>query len=281
MRREFGLDAIAREPRSVVTVGTFDGVHRGHQAILEYLRRRASASGGLATVVSFDPHPREVVLGEHVPLLTTLDERAALLAEHGMDRFVVLPFTRDLSMLEPEAYVRDVLVGTVGLQEIVIGYDHAFGRNRGGNRSTLEEAGGRMGFTVDVIPAQVVEDAAISSSRIRNLLAEEGDAAGAAHLLGRPYRLAGTVKRGDGRGHTIGFPTANIHPAHESKLIPRHGVYAVRARQGSRGRRHDERGHATDLRRRRPRPPRGAPLRRRPRPLRRGPVGGVRHAAAR
>jgi len=216
-----------RDDRSVVTVGTYDGVHLGHQAILRYLRARAEAVGGRPTVVSFDPHPREVVLGEHVPLLTTLDERASLLAAHGVERFVVLPFTRDLSMLSAEDYVREVLIGTVGLREIVIGYDHAFGRNRLGNRDTLERMGAEHGFTVDVIPAQAVADATVSSTRLRKLLAEEGDAAGAAVLLGRPYALSGTVVRGDQRGRTIGFPTANLQVHGDRKLVPRVGVYAV------------------------------------------------------
>jgi riboflavin kinase / FMN adenylyltransferase len=228
MQTEGPTTPIARDDRSVVTVGTYDGVHLGHQAILRYLRARAAAVRGKTTVVSFDPHPREVVLGEHVPLLTTLDERAALLAEQGVERFVVLPFTRDLSMLSAEDYVRDVLIGTVGLREIVIGYDHAFGRNRSGNRQTLEAMGAEHGFTVDVIPAQAVADATVSSTRVRMQLAEEGDVAGAAALLGRPYSLSGTVVRGDQRGRTIGYPTANLQVHGDRKLVPREGVYAVR-----------------------------------------------------
>jgi riboflavin kinase / FMN adenylyltransferase len=228
MRIEGPPTPVARDDRSVVTVGTYDGVHLGHQAILRYLRARAQAVGGVPTVISFDPHPREVVLGEHVPLLTTLEERADLLAAHGVERFVVLPFTRDLSMLSAEDYVSEVLIGTVGLREIVIGYDHAFGRNRSGNRETLERMGAVHAFTVDVIPAQAVADATVSSTRVRKLLAEEGDAAGAAALLGRPYALSGTVVRGDQRGRTIGFPTANLQVHGERKLVPRLGVYAVR-----------------------------------------------------
>jgi riboflavin kinase / FMN adenylyltransferase len=227
VRREIGYEHVRRDPHSVVTVGTFDGVHRGHQEILRYLRQRAEQVGGSATVVSFDPHPREVVQGEAVPLLSTLDERATLIAAEGVDRFVVLPFTRDLSMLEPEAYVRDVLVETVGMREIVIGYDHAFGRNRTGTRTTLEEMGPRYGFTVDVIPEQMVQEATVSSSRVRSLLLE-GNVAESRLLLGRPYAMTGSVSRGDQRGRTIGFPTANLRLP-PRKLIPRGGVYAVRA----------------------------------------------------
>ena len=228
MKTTHPSDSLRRDDRSVVTVGTFDGVHVGHQAILRYLNERAEAVGGRSTVVTFDPHPREVVRGEHVPLLTTLEERSALLAEHGVERFVVLPFTRDLSMLEPEAYVEEVLIGQVGLREIVIGYDHAFGRNRKGNRQTLERLGAEHGFSVDVIPEQIEHGITVSSTAIRRLLREEGDVREAAALLGRPYTLAGTVVRGARRGRTIGFPTANLHVEGKRKLVPKLGVYAVR-----------------------------------------------------
>lgn len=226
---ENGPDEIIRNDASVLTTGTFDGVHLGHQAILEYLAERATAVGGTATVVTFDPHPREVLGAGHVSILTTLEERAEALAEHGVERFVVLPFTRDLSMLEPDDYVTDVLLGTVGMQEIVIGYDHRFGRNRAGDRSTLEALGRKHGFSVDVIPAQIVDEIAVSSTKIRGALLNEGDVQLAAALLGRPYSLAGTVIKGDQRGRQIGFPTANLRAEHPRKLVPKPGVYAVRA----------------------------------------------------
>ncbi len=232
MKRQFGFDEITRDDCSVLTVGTFDGVHLGHQAILAYLIERAAKVDGCSVVVSFDPHPREVVLGEQVPLLTTLDERADLLEAHGIDRFVVLPFTRDLSNLEPEDYVEQILIETVGLREVVIGYDHRFGRNRKGSRETLETLGARHGFSVDVIPEQLVHEATVSSSRIRKLLADEGDVATAADLLGQPYFLTGTVIRGDGRGRTIGYPTANLRVHGDRKLVPKIGVYAVRVEHG-------------------------------------------------
>lgn len=226
MKKQFGTENIVRDGQAVLTVGTFDGVHLGHQAILRYLRERAARVGGVPTVVSFDPHPREVVTGEHVPLLTTLDERAGLLREHGIERFVVLPFTRDLSNLTPEAYVEQILIGTIGLREIVIGYDHRFGKNRAGDRSTLERLGAEHGFSVDVIPEQLVQDQTVSSSAIRRLL-QDGDVAGAAQMLGRPYALTGLVVRGDQRGRTIGYPTANLRVHGERKLVPALGVYAV------------------------------------------------------
>ncbi|HEX8298012.1 MAG TPA: bifunctional riboflavin kinase/FAD synthetase [Rubricoccaceae bacterium] len=238
MTREADL---VRDDRSVVTTGTFDGVHLGHQAIVTYLVGRAHAVGGVPTVVTFSPHPREVITGTPVPLLTTLDERADHLESLGVERFVVLPFSRALSQLSAEAYVSDVLLGQIGMREIVVGYDHRFGRGREGDRATLERIGAQRGFTVDVIPEQIygagegvagdgpAQGITISSSEIRRRLIDDGDAAGAAHLLGRPYRLSGPVVRGDQRGRTIGFPTANVQPANPSKLLPRTGVYAVRA----------------------------------------------------
>ena len=227
MTREVG-DAIQTDRQSVVTTGTFDGVHRGHRAIVRYLVDRAREVGGAPTVVTFDPHPREVLLGHSIPLLTTLDERADALEALGVERFVVVPFSRDLSLLEPEDYVADVLVGRVGMREIVIGYDHRFGRRARGDRALLERLGPELGFSVDVIPEQIDGDVTVSSTEIRRLLAQ-GDAARAAELLGRPYRLSGTVVRGDQRGRTIGYPTANVRPSDARKLVPRLGVYAVRA----------------------------------------------------
>lgn len=227
MTREHG-DTLRPDPASVVTTGTFDGVHVGHQAIVRYLVARAAEVGGVPTVVTFDPHPREVLTGHAVPLLTTLDERADALEALGVQRFVVLPFSRDLSLLEPEAYVRDVLVDLVGMREIVIGYDHRFGRKARGDRGLLESLGPGLGFSVDVIPEQVLGDVTVSSTEIRHQLLDEGDAAQAARLLGRPFRIVGTVVRGDGRGRTIGVPTANVQPSDPRKLVPSTGVYAAR-----------------------------------------------------
>ena len=228
MKREYGLDEIRRDSSSVVTVGTFDGVHVGHQAILRYLVGRAEERGGRSVVMSFDPHPREIITGEPMPLLTTTEERADAVEAMGIDRFVMVPFTRAFSLLRAEEFVEDVLIDRIGLREIVIGYDHAFGHDRRGNAELLKVMGGRLGFTVDVIPPQVVEEHVVSSTEIRRQLQEHGDVEAAADMLGRPYSLSGTVVRGDGRGRTIGFPTANIHVGHARKVVPAQGVYAVR-----------------------------------------------------
>ncbi len=229
MQREIGLDAIERIPDAVVTVGTFDGVHRGHQTILSHLLERARALDAVSTLVTFDPHPRSVLGDRPVPLLTTIEERAEAVEAFGLERFVVIPFTREFSELSPEAFVREILRDRVGCREIVIGYDHRFGQNGAGDADTMRRLGDRYGFSVEVISAQVLDDEVVSSSRLRELLLDEGDAETARDMLGRPYRLHGRVVQGDGRGKSIGYPTANLSVDQSAKVIPHRGVYAVRS----------------------------------------------------
>jgi riboflavin kinase/FMN adenylyltransferase len=229
MKREYGLEQIEKTGGSLVTVGSFDGVHAGHQAIVRYVIRRAQKRHRSSVVVSFEPHPREVLSGHPVPLLTTVEERATYLEALGVDRFIVLSFTPDFAALSPEAFVMQVLVGRIGLEEIVVGYDHGFGRDREGDVALLQVLGRRHGFAVDVIPSQEVQRHVVSSTEIRRLLMEEGAVRQAAEMLGRRYALTGTVVQGDRRGHTIGYPTANIVVDHPRKVIPRRGVYAVQA----------------------------------------------------
>lgn len=228
MKHELGWEAISHDDSSVVTVGTFDGVHRGHQAIIRYLQTRAREQGGTSTLVSFDPHPRTVVHGEEVPLLTTVDERATLLEELGLDRFVVVPFSMEFAQLHPEPYVEDILVGRIGLQEITVGYDHRFGKDRAGDVDLLRELGSTYGFEVDVIPPQEVDHDVVSSSKIRSLLLDEGNVDRAQELLGRPYQLGGVVAKGEERGRKLGYPTANLSLDDTQKLVPKRGVYATR-----------------------------------------------------
>lgn len=230
MKREYGLDSVERDRNSVVTVGSFDGVHLGHQAIVEYLVRRARRHKAQSVVVSFEPHPREVLSGEVMPLLTTIDERADCLEALGLDRFIILEFTREFAARSAEDFVTDILVGSIGVQEIVVGYDHRFGRGRRGDTHLLKQMGKELGFDVDIIPAQAVQENIVSSSKIRTLLTRDGDVRGVALLLARPYTLNGAIVRGAGRGRTVGFPTANIRVANDKKVVPKHGVYAVRAR---------------------------------------------------
>lgn len=228
MRRLHGLDQVRKDMASVLTVGTFDGVHLGHQAILRYLLERAGALGGTSTVLSFHPHPREIVEGAPLSLLTTIEERADIMEEIGLDQLVVLPFTKEFSRLSAEAFVEDILVRGIGLREIVIGYDHAFGRDRRGNADLLRTLGKKHGFTVDIVPARIIQEQAVSSRKTRRVLEEDGGVEAAADMLGRPYCLTGRVVRGEGRGREMGFPTANIAVEHPRKVIPADGVYAVR-----------------------------------------------------
>lgn len=217
----------------VVTVGAFDGVHRGHQALLRSIAARAQAQNGEAVLVTFHPHPRLVLQPTaRLQLLQSLDEKLAALSTCGLDKVLVLPFTPELVELSPEKYVEQILVNQLKIKEIVVGYDHRFGKARSGGLPELRRLGERYGFVVAEIPAQEVDAAAVSSTRIRqHLLAGEVEAANA--LLGRPYTLSGLVVHGEQRGRTIGFPTANLHLDSPHKLVPQRGVYAGWARIGA------------------------------------------------
>lgn len=214
---------------TVVTVGTFDGVHRGHWAVLEEIGRRARAVGRRAVLVTFHPHPLQIVRPEIAPpLLTTPLEKKEILAETGLDYAVFLRFTRELSRYTPRRFVEEILVGAFNVKELVIGYDHGFGRGRSGDASTLSAIGKEMGFDVDVVPPVDMGGGPISSTRIRQAVME-GDMGAAREGLGRPYAFRGVVVRGDGRGRDLGFPTANLQVSSSEKLLPPAGIYAVRA----------------------------------------------------
>jgi len=227
MLRSNGFENLQPNPRSVVTVGAFDGVHRGHQQIIGYLVEKAREIGGRSVVVTFDPHPQEVLRrgGTTVSILTTLEERAREFERLGVDLLVVVPFTTETAATSWRNFL-DTLKSQLGLAEIVMGYDHAFGRNREGTPSVIRRAGEAEGFAVTEIGPLLVDGVTVSSTKIRAALLE-GDVALAAHYLGRPYTLSGTVIRGDGRGRSIGLPTANIAPDHAAKLVPSNGVYCV------------------------------------------------------
>jgi riboflavin kinase/FMN adenylyltransferase len=213
---------------TVATVGTFDGVHLGHWSVLEEISRRAVATQRRSVLVTFDPHPLRIVRPEHAPLLlTTPVEKKEILAESGLSYAVFLSFTEALSRYEPRRFVEEILIARLGVEELVIGYDHGFGRDRSGDPRTLLAIGAEMGFEVDVVPPVQAGDRAVSSSRIRSAIAA-GDMAEARACLGRPYSVRGVVVRGDGRGRGLGFPTANLRVAERDKLVPPQGIYAVR-----------------------------------------------------
>jgi riboflavin kinase/FMN adenylyltransferase len=221
----------------VVTVGTFDGVHLGHQAVLQEIARRAAASGGRSVLVTFEPHPLEIVNPPAAPqLLTTAAEKRAVLAESPVDHVVFLPFTPALAELPPERFVREELERRFALAELVIGYDHGFGRGRAGGVELLRRIGREDGFAVDVVPAVVVDGRPVSSTMIRRAVAG-GDLETARACLGRWYAVTGEVVRGAGRGRGIGVPTINLAPPPARKLLPPDGVYAARVawRGGRRG----------------------------------------------
>jgi riboflavin kinase/FMN adenylyltransferase len=211
-----------------VTVGSFDGVHLGHQAVLREIARRAGAAGRVSALVTFEPHPLEVVNPQAAPpLLTTDPERREILAQLPLDYVLLVRFDRHLAALSPEDFVDRVLLEQCQMRELVIGHDHGFGRGRSGDVDTLRRLGALRGFDVDVVEVVDVGEQHVSSSRIRRAVAG-GDLATAARMLGRPYQVSGRVSEGERRGRQIGVPTINLTDIPPQKLLPPDGVYAVR-----------------------------------------------------
>jgi riboflavin kinase / FMN adenylyltransferase len=213
---------------STVTVGSFDGVHLGHEAVLREIARRAEAAGRASVLVTFEPHPLEVVNPQAAPpLLTTDVERREILAQLPLDYVLFLRFDRRLASLTPEEFVEQVLIERCHVRELVIGHDHGFGRGRSGDVETLRRLGAERGFDVDVVEVVDVGEQHVSSSRIRRAVAG-GDLTTAARMLGRPYQVSGRVGEGERRGRLLGVPTINLTDVPPQKLLPPDGVYAVR-----------------------------------------------------
>ena len=214
---------------TVLTVGTFDGVHRGHRDVIGRVVERARSRGLPSVLVTFDPHPMEVVNPAAAPLLlTTREEKLEVIAESGIDYLAVVPFTQSLAGFSAEEFVERVLRQRFRLDELLIGYDHGFGRQRAGNVSVLRELGAKDGFKVEVVDAVAAADGhSISSTSIRRAVAG-GDLERACSGLGRPYSVSGRVVEGSQRGRSLGFPTLNLGAAPPRKLLPPEGVYAVR-----------------------------------------------------
>lgn len=219
---------------SVVTSGTFDGVHLGHQKILGRLKELAARKQGETVLLTYWPHPRLILQPEDksLRLLSTLSEKVNLLEEMGVDHLIILPFTKELSQMSSEEFIREILVDKIQTKTLVIGYDHKFGKNREGSFEYLQSHSHLFGFAIEEISRQDVDDLGVSSTKIRTALAQ-GDISTANKYLGRPYDLSGQVVNGQQIGRSLGFPTANIQIADDFKLLPRDGAYAVHAEVNS------------------------------------------------
>ncbi|TXD81922.1 bifunctional riboflavin kinase/FAD synthetase [Subsaximicrobium wynnwilliamsii] len=218
-----------KHPESVITIGTFDGVHIGHQKIINRLVSVSKKKGLKSVVLTFFPHPRMVLQPDFdLKLLHTIDERKKILSKFGLDQLVVKPFTKAFSNLSAHDYVRHILVDELNAKHIIIGYDHHFGKNRSANIEDLKIFGKEFDFQVEEISAQDIEEVSVSSTKIRTALTE-GDVQTANAYLGYAYFLSGSVIKGKGLGKTINFPTANLFIEAAYKLIPKNGVYVVSA----------------------------------------------------
>jgi len=223
-----GLNNLPEIRNAVVTSGTFDGVHLGHQKILSRIKQTAGEINGETVLITFWPHPRLVLYpNEHnLRLLSTFEEKAALLKQLGLDHLITIPFTKEFSQLSSEEFIRQVLIEKINTKKLVIGYDHRFGKNREGGFEFLKANIDKYKFELEEISREDIDQVGISSTKIRKAL-EQGDVHIANEYLGRPYEINGLVIKGEQIGRSIGFPTANIHIPNDYKLVPCDGAYAV------------------------------------------------------
>ena len=227
MREITDITTFTTQQPTVLTIGTFDGVHLGHQKIIERVVTTARQEGLLATIFTFFPHPRMVVQHEKsLKLIHTLEEKKQLLQRLGVDLLVVQPFNEAFAQLTAEEFVSTILVQHLNVKKVIIGYDHRFGRNRTANINDMRLFGEKYGFAVEEISVQEVDEVSVSSTKIREAL-NKADVTTAEHYLGTPYSLTGTVVHGLKLGRTLGYPTANIQVTEDYKLIPKDGVYVV------------------------------------------------------
>jgi riboflavin kinase / FMN adenylyltransferase len=217
----------------VLTIGNFDGVHKGHLALFEMVKERAREIKGQSVVMTFEPHPVKIMRPGHVlPIITPIKQKLKLMSDAGIDVILCIPFDKKFSSISAHDFVKEILLGTIGIKEIVVGYDYSFGKNRQGDIGLLKRMGDELGFKVHTIEPIHLNRVLVSSTSIRNFI-REGDLEHARILLGRDYQIAGRVTSGEGRGgKVLGFPTANLIPGDE--LIPRKGVYAVIAEMENR-----------------------------------------------
>ena len=213
---------------AVVTIGTFDGVHLGHQKIIQKLVEKAHQIDGESVILTFFPHPRMILHPEdhQLKMINTMAEKAMLLEKLGIHHLIITPFTRDFSNQSPQEYIEQVLLQKIGMKAMVIGYDHRFGKDRSGNLAELQQFSKMYNYDIDEIPEQDIADVAVSSTRIRKALSK-GDVDVANELMSHPFSLTGKVIRGDQIGRTLGYPTANLFIEESYKIIPSDGIYAV------------------------------------------------------
>ena len=228
MKVHYNIDEIPAIKNAIVSQGTFDGVHMAHKKIIERLKQIASIKNGESVIITFEPHPRIVLLPlDHgLQLLSTLNEKINLLEKAGIDHLIILPFTKEFSRLSSEQFIRNILVNKIKTNTLVIGYDHRFGKNREGSFEHLKNSASLYEFEVEEIPEQDIDEIAVSSTKIRQALLNN-DIQTAQKYLGNSYSLEGKVIKGNQLGITIGYPTANIEVENSYKLIPQDGVYAV------------------------------------------------------
>ncbi len=228
MKVYHSIQEIPKINNPIVTIGTFDGVHRGHQQIINRLKKAKQETGGETFIFTFDPHPRQVLFSDQkdLKLLTLTTEKLDLLEQAGIDHVLVYPFTKEFSLQSAHSYIKDILVDGIGVKQLIIGYDHHFGNNREGNIDTLKKYASEYDFTVEEIPAHEIDTINVSSSKIRKAL-ETGDIKTANTFLGYNYFISGKVVDGKKLGRTIGYPTANIFIENFAKLVPKIGVYAA------------------------------------------------------
>lgn len=224
----YSTDDLPAFNNAALTIGTFDGVHMGHQVILKEVVNHAKENNGESILLTFEPHPRKLLFpDQRIEIITPLDKKLELINAIGIKHIVVVPFTHEFAKMSAREYVSDFLVKEFQPQSIVIGYDHHFGNDRKGNIALLNEMKREFGFNVVEISAQLIDNATVSSTKVRKAL-KEGQVSEAKQMLGRSYSLLGNVKQGAQLGRTIGYPTANIQPLHNEQIIPANGVYAVK-----------------------------------------------------
>lgn len=225
----YETDKLPQLKNPVVTIGTFDGVHKGHRVILDEVVKHAEQVHGESILLTFEPHPRKLLFpGQPLGIITPLSQKLDLITEAGIQHIVVVPFTWDFANMKAEAYIKDFLVEIFHPHSIIIGYDHRFGHDRKGDIKLLEAYASECSYELIEIPPQLIDEAAVSSTKIRHALTD-GRIQEANLMLGRTYSLKGTVVHGNKLGRTLGYPTANIQPQEPEQLVPAVGIYAVRA----------------------------------------------------